>query len=76
MFSLNENIFHFTILGVTTSLPPCFNGIGYFIYLQKSLNLTEEFGIFLRVVGGLDIVNGRASWEFQSIDPSTGNSIK
>lgn len=42
-------------------------------FFQKTINLTDEFGIFLRVVGGLNIVNRSAAWEFQSIDPATGN---
>ena len=46
------------------------------MYFQTRINLTEEFGIFLQVRGGLDIVNGRATWEFQSIDPDTGRQSR
>ena len=49
-----------------------FTNFRYTVLFQMSINLTEQFGIFLRVRGGLDIVNGRALWDFQSIDPDTG----
>ena len=41
--------------------------------LQEVLNLTETHGVFVRVRAGIDVIAGDAIWEFQTIDPATGN---
>ncbi|CAC5402584.1 unnamed protein product [Mytilus coruscus] len=40
---------------------------------QVSVNLTEIYeGLFVRVRGGLDIMKKRVTWEFQTVETSTG----
>lgn len=39
---------------------------------QQRLDLTQDMGIYVDVVAGIDIVAGEAFWILQSIDPSTG----
>ena len=39
---------------------------------QNSMDLLEERGYVLNVQHGVDIVNGRATWLLQTIDPETG----
>ncbi len=39
---------------------------------QQRLDLTQDMGIYVDVVAGIDIVAGEAFWIFQSIDPATG----
>ena len=46
------------------------------LFHQTNINLTESLGIFLRVQAGLDIVSKKATWELQSLDPSTGNRYR
>lgn len=36
------------------------------------LDLRDSFGIYLDVVAGVDVVNRKAFWVFESIDPATG----
>ncbi len=40
--------------------------------LQEVINLTSSLGVYVRVRAGLDIVRREASWEFQTLDPLTG----
>ena len=39
---------------------------------QQRLDLTQDMGIYVDVVAGIDIVVGEAFWILQSIDPVTG----
>ena len=39
---------------------------------QQRLDLTQEMGLYVDVVAGIDIVSNEAFWIFQSIDPATG----
>ena len=39
---------------------------------QQRLDLTQDMGIYVDVVAGIDIVAGEAFWILQSIDPATG----
>ena len=39
---------------------------------KETLNLTETHSVFVRVCAGIDVVEGEAIWEFQTIDPLTG----
>lgn len=39
---------------------------------QQRLDLTQDVGIYVDVVAGIDIVAGEAFWILQSIDPATG----
>lgn len=39
---------------------------------QQRLDLQNEIGLYVDVVAGVDVVNNRAFWSFQSIDPVTG----
>jgi hypothetical protein len=39
---------------------------------QQRLDLTQDMGVYLDVVAGVDIVAGEAFWILQSIDPATG----
>ncbi len=39
---------------------------------QQRLDLTQDIGIYVDVVAGIDIVSGEAFWILQSIDPATG----
>lgn len=39
---------------------------------QTRLDLTEDMGIYVDIVAGLDVVNNEAFWILQSIDPATG----
>ncbi|XP_063421722.1 uncharacterized protein LOC134706588 isoform X2 [Mytilus trossulus] len=44
-------------------------------HFQVSVNLTEIYdGLFVRVRGGLDILKKRVTWEFQTVEASTGLS--
>lgn len=38
---------------------------------QQRLDLTQEMGLYVDVVAGIDIVSNEAFWIFQSIDPAT-----
>lgn len=42
-------------------------------YYVDQLDLTEEIGIYLDVVAGIDVESGEAFWQFRSIDPATGD---
>ena len=42
-------------------------------HTQETVNLTSSFGIFVRVRAGIDIITRVATWEFQALDPVTGN---
>ena len=39
---------------------------------QTRLDLTEDMGIYVDIVAGLDVVSNEAFWILQSIDPATG----
>jgi hypothetical protein len=39
---------------------------------QARLDVREDLGLYVDVTAGIDVVNGRAFWIFQSIDPATG----
>ena len=39
---------------------------------QQRLDLTQDMGIYVDVVAGIDIVSGEVFWILQSIDPATG----
>ena len=39
---------------------------------QQRLDLTQDMGIYVDVVAGIDIVANEVFWIFQSIDPATG----
>ena len=39
---------------------------------QQRLDLTQDMGIYVDVLAGIDIVAGEAFWILQSIDPATG----
>ncbi|MBE9216279.1 carboxypeptidase regulatory-like domain-containing protein, partial [Plectonema cf. radiosum LEGE 06105] len=41
-------------------------------FYQNRLDLTEELGIFVDVIAGIDVTTGEIFWEFTSIDPTTG----
>ncbi|XP_062587636.1 uncharacterized protein LOC134249283 [Saccostrea cucullata] len=41
-------------------------------FIQETVNLTEEYGVFVQMRGGLDIINNKVTWEFQAINGSTG----
>ncbi|WP_182867972.1 carboxypeptidase regulatory-like domain-containing protein [Rhodopirellula sp. JC639] len=43
---------------------------GFYI---DQIDLSEEFGILLDVVAGIDVESGEAFWQFRSIDPATGD---
>ena len=36
------------------------------------LNITEEYGVFVRVRAGIDVVTRIITWDFQALDPLTG----
>ncbi|XP_053399758.1 uncharacterized protein LOC128557104 [Mercenaria mercenaria] len=42
--------------------------------LQDKIDLTSEHGIVLRAFSGLDLVKQTVVWEFQSLDPQTGEA--
>ncbi|XP_053399791.1 uncharacterized protein LOC128557107 [Mercenaria mercenaria] len=42
--------------------------------LQDNIDLTIEHGIVLRAFSGLDLVKQTVVWEFQSLDPQTGEA--
>jgi RHS repeat-associated protein len=64
-FGFNNQVF---------SIPP--NTFSY----SKRLDVRDSLGLFVDVTAGLDVVNNKAFWEFQSIDPvtllPTANPIK
>lgn len=35
--------------------------------------MTEQYGVFVQVRAGINDVTGIISWEFQALDPLTGN---
>ena len=39
---------------------------------QQRLDLSEDMGLYLDVVAGIDVVTNEAFWIFESIDPATG----
>ena len=41
-------------------------------FYQTRLDLVDELGIYLDVVGGLDIVTNEVFWRLETIDPNTG----
>lgn len=41
-------------------------------FYQQRLDLTNELGIYLDVVGGLDVVANQVFWRLETIDPTTG----
>ena len=43
-------------------------------FFDQRIDLTEEFGIFVDVTAGIDVVSGEAFWELRSIDPATGET--
>ena len=43
-------------------------------FFTTRIDLTEELGILVDFVAGIDVVNGEAFWEFSSIDPDTGEA--
>lgn len=43
-------------------------------FYTKRLDVKDSLGVFVDVTAGLDILNHRAFWIFQSIDPATGLS--
>jgi hypothetical protein len=43
---------------------------GFYI---DQLDLTEELGILLDVVAGIDTIDGEAFWQLRAIDPTTGD---
>ena len=45
---------------------------GNYSSYQQRLDLTQDMGIYVDVVAGIDIVAGEAFWILQSIDPATG----
>ncbi|XP_041361873.1 uncharacterized protein LOC121377841 [Gigantopelta aegis] len=40
--------------------------------LQETVDLSDTEGIAVRVRAGIDIINGLATWELQTLDPATG----
>ncbi|XP_068683141.1 uncharacterized protein [Montipora foliosa] len=42
--------------------------------LQETIDLVSEKKIYLRVIAGIDIMTREARWEFQSLDPQTGEA--
>ncbi|KAL9963567.1 hypothetical protein ACROYT_G027089 [Oculina patagonica] len=42
--------------------------------LQETINLVSEKNIYLRVLAGIDVLTREARWEFQSLDPQTGEA--
>ncbi len=40
--------------------------------LQEVINLTSSLGVYVRVRAGLGNGTREASWEFQTLDPLTG----
>ncbi len=40
---------------------------------QDRLDFTEEFGVFIDVLAGINVVTGEAFWTLTSIDPATGD---
>lgn len=45
---------------------------GNFATYQQRLDLTEDLGLYVDVVAGIDVVTNEAFWIFESIDPATG----
>ena len=43
-------------------------------YYTKRLDLRDSLGLYVDVTAGIDVVNKRAFWIFEAIDPSTGLS--
>ncbi|KAL4240890.1 hypothetical protein ACF0H5_001672 [Mactra antiquata] len=43
-------------------------------FFQGTIDLTSEMGFVVRVFAGLDIVSKTLTWEFQTIDPTTGEA--
>ncbi|MFT5525784.1 MAG: hypothetical protein ACI9HK_003754, partial [Pirellulaceae bacterium] len=41
-------------------------------YFQQRLDFTDDLGIFLDVLAGIDVKTGEVFWELTSIDPETG----
>ncbi|KAL9963573.1 hypothetical protein ACROYT_G027096 [Oculina patagonica] len=42
--------------------------------LQETIDLVSEKNIYLRVLAGIDVLTREARWEFQSLDPETGEA--
>ncbi len=45
---------------------------GNFATYQQRLDMTEDMGLYVDVVAGIDVVTNEAFWIFESIDPATG----
>jgi hypothetical protein len=41
-------------------------------YYTQRLDVVDSLGVFVDVIAGIDVVNEKAFWIFQSIDPATG----
>jgi hypothetical protein len=42
-------------------------------FYQVQINVTNELGVLVDLVAGLDLASGEVYWEFTSIDPATGD---
>ncbi|XP_078355806.1 uncharacterized protein LOC144640574 [Oculina patagonica] len=42
--------------------------------LQETIDLVSEKNIYLRVLAGIDVLTRETRWEFQSLDPQTGEA--
>ena len=40
--------------------------------LQERIDLTKQFGFYIRIVAGIDIVTGYAEFHITALDPATG----
>ena len=55
----------------------CFSNMSYTVEnepnaYQNRIDLRDSLGIFVDVIGGLDVVKNQAFWTFSTIDPATG----
>jgi hypothetical protein len=42
------------------------------VFYQTQVNVTNDLGVVVEIVAGLDLAKGEVTWEFTSIDPATG----
>ena len=42
-------------------------------FFQDVINLTDTLGLFVRIRAGINVVNKEATWELQTLDPTSGD---
>jgi hypothetical protein len=43
------------------------------VFYQTQVNVTNDLGVVVDIVAGLDLAKGEITWEFTSLDPATGD---